>query len=1219
MRLKEALIYMQNDKNALFPETILNDKYHILTQIGKGGFSITYLAERIADGKILVIKELFVDEYMERQNPDEYVYLRKASFKQRFDQDIQHFQIEWKMLNEFKCDPGAVQAIDYFEANNTVYIVMEHLAGGSLKDHVRKDGKIDEGVLYRSLKNVLQLVSNLHASGYIHGDISPDNLIMDGDSYKLIDFGAVREIGEVRAKEGPLRKEGYTPAEVFSRNYKADPRSDIYSICATCYYAVTGKEPEDALERVILDELKPVSELNAEVDPLIEEIIMKGISMMPGERWESVHLIQTQIEKYEKAKDKKTIEEASKKKKQKIYRHLTRIAVLFVILVLGYIFYCTHKKLIKFKGQDVQNIVFYYEEGVRQEDIDKVNESIRNKITDIAGKNGYLLKLTDEYVEIDIAYNLIKDLALSDLLNKYFCFSKCDIGYFDANNIFIPIKPFTKEDISEYVIYDDKCSISIDEKLWNKIIVTPEKKNQLVLRIYTEGNGNHIWDKSNIPYEGDQYDLIVDYDLKDQSIIIKNDHSQINEGALLIDCLYEEHVPIGAFNYGRHVIWEQKQETTWGRNQVDVSEFKDGYILLSYMNKYPDEQTHNLFSTKIREEDVEGNTDVICLKKRLDALNAPYSCGWDKNNFNEIYIAIESTNIWELEAAILFEDFSINSYAFESDNVSKAESYCIKSISGISLPYIDLSVPFDVKKESIIVKIDDIYAMNAALQRIRDIGDDRIQLCIGNRPAFQASLENISKDGYIVFDVPLLNNLEDGKLEREVAYFVEFLNSMIDTVSFLSMYDFTGAQFIDSSGKELWNRDCWCMRGCEDNRQRTQVRKYLTSILGESTEINWNMEFEAASVINVKCNYDESLAQAYIHPFAIVKELLDQIVWSNEITCIDFQIIDQRSCGISYDICVDRSLINGRYHFRWSVNEWNNNYADSEKNIETILSKKEDTINYLSSEKIFANGYLEPALTNSFEESLEDDIASINISIQDTSIEQDYSLDYSVYNKTNEKIAVCLKRVSINNVMPSSFYGSTITVAPGNTGNNTEKFIAEDFRNAQKDKIENAILQFQIEYGNTIMYKDIVIPQDTFENITRKTIIIPPSALPVTDTDEYSIYCLGFGWQNDTVVYYNEQDIDWKHARFIFVNKTKNHLVITFTGMAFDNVWDEEFPLEKIDVLPLASITYDLYYDSPTVLNPKDIMAKVSIENNGSDNPDNEVSNIEFQIEERKQ
>ena len=384
---------MTTDKYVLSPETILNNKYHILMQIGKGGFSYIYLAECLSDGKLFAIKELFVEEYMERRIPETTVYLYKDSFKKRFETDLHHFQKEWIVMNEFKYHPGTVQPVDFFEENNTLYIVMEFLSGGSLKDHVRKNGKIKVDMLCKSLRNVFQLLSEMHAKGYVHGDISPDNLIMDGDNYKLIDFGAVRRTGEATSIEGQIRKEGYTPAEVFNRNNLTNQRSDIYSICATCYYAITGIEPEDALERGIIDELKPPSELYAEVHPLIEKTVMKGLSMIPDERWESIQKIQEQIDSYNKTEEQRKSEEESIKKKRRIRQLIAGAAIALTVLVGCRIFYFTHRELIKFKGQEIQKIVFFYKEETTHEESERVDNYIKEKI--IESKTQNLIQIND--------------------------------------------------------------------------------------------------------------------------------------------------------------------------------------------------------------------------------------------------------------------------------------------------------------------------------------------------------------------------------------------------------------------------------------------------------------------------------------------------------------------------------------------------------------------------------------------------------------------------------------------------------------------------------------------------------------------------------------------------------------------------------------------------------------------------------------------------------
>ena len=96
---------MENIKHALPLETILNNEYQVLMPIGKGGFSITYLAECISDGSFVAVKELFNSIYMDRFGSDHSISMRNQSCLSQFEKDKKRFSDEWNIMKQFEnCD-----------------------------------------------------------------------------------------------------------------------------------------------------------------------------------------------------------------------------------------------------------------------------------------------------------------------------------------------------------------------------------------------------------------------------------------------------------------------------------------------------------------------------------------------------------------------------------------------------------------------------------------------------------------------------------------------------------------------------------------------------------------------------------------------------------------------------------------------------------------------------------------------------------------------------------------------------------------------------------------------------------------------------------------------------------------------------------------------------------------------------------------------------------
>lgn len=631
---------MANIKHSLPPEAILNNEYRILMPIGKGGFSITYLAERICDGMLVAIKELYNSNYMNRITLGQTIYVRDNSCLPQFERDKKKFSYEWDVMKQFENCYGMVKPIDYFEENNTVYIVMEHLSGGSLKDNVRTKGPYKVHLLLKEIDQVLAFLSEMHKQGFIHGDISPDNLVMSQDGhYKLIDFGGVRRIGSSYGGDNILRKEGYTAAEAFNSRAVADAKVDIYSLCAVLYYSLTGTAPEDSLERLLADGLHPLSDQSPELDPLIGDMIMKGLSMNPADRWSKIEELQETILQFNRSEDdrKKELSDINRDIiKRKI---LISSCIMFSTAFFIFVFFLTHKELLLFHGKETQKIVFYFDKESTPEKIDILQSNIEKKIKHITGTDAYIVRKSGDFIEATIQNKSVEPYNVPILLNKYFNFSRCSIGV-KRNDAFFEISEINNDNVDFITDKGEAIFITPSKSLLNAIEEYEEKDTTFILRIYTQDHSMYIWDKHNIPLGGETYDVVIEFDSISEVMVVRNtvfDHDI--EKDLFIDCISQQSIPISSFNYSRQISWESEQNS-FGKNQLNISQIKGETLLLDYM--YDD--------TSI------GNREKATIKTRLDALEIPYACGHDITSNDHFYLATSSANLWEIEAALLFEN-----------------------------------------------------------------------------------------------------------------------------------------------------------------------------------------------------------------------------------------------------------------------------------------------------------------------------------------------------------------------------------------------------------------------------------------------------------------------------------------------------------------------------------------------------------------------------------
>ena len=282
---------MEENLHCLRKGTRLIGRYTIEGVLGQGGFGITYLGIDELHEKKVAIKEFFPQGIVTRNiEYQDTVTVTFVGEKDNYEKGKERFLKEARTMAKFSKDKGIVKALDFFEINNTAYIVMEYLEGVTLKQYLRENKRIDAEDLVELLVPLIESLDEIHSQGLIHRDISPDNIMVLPDGrIKLMDFGAARDYTEFGEKSlSIVLKPGYAPPEQYQTHGVQGPWTDIYALCATMYKCITGENPPDAIERVMDDHLKKISAFGIPVLPQIEEAIIKGMSVAANDRYQNV-------------------------------------------------------------------------------------------------------------------------------------------------------------------------------------------------------------------------------------------------------------------------------------------------------------------------------------------------------------------------------------------------------------------------------------------------------------------------------------------------------------------------------------------------------------------------------------------------------------------------------------------------------------------------------------------------------------------------------------------------------------------------------------------------------------------------------------------------------------------------------------------------------------------------------------------------------------------
>ena len=242
--------------------TELVGDYRIERVLGAGGFGVTYLADEIALGRLVTIKEYFPSDIAAR-NGGVDAAPRSQDCAGDYRWGLDRFIEEAQTLAKFD-HSNIVRVYRYFRANNTGYMVLHFEEGHSLKAWLKGLGRAPrQKELDAILEPLLDALELIHKADFLHRDIAPDNIIIRkaGDPV-LIDFGSARgEIASHTKTVSALVKPGYSPYEQYAETSRQQgPWTDIYALGGTLYHAITGKRPPDSPSRMVKDELVPARE-----------------------------------------------------------------------------------------------------------------------------------------------------------------------------------------------------------------------------------------------------------------------------------------------------------------------------------------------------------------------------------------------------------------------------------------------------------------------------------------------------------------------------------------------------------------------------------------------------------------------------------------------------------------------------------------------------------------------------------------------------------------------------------------------------------------------------------------------------------------------------------------------------------------------------------------------------------------------------------------------
>jgi Protein kinase domain len=258
------------------PGTVLQDRYEVLEEIGRGGYSVVYRARDRRVGSDVAVKLLVPPPAAARLARER---LRREVLAVR---QLSH--------------PNIVAVYDVADDGPWSYVVMEYVAGPDLAVQVRDSGPLPLERAARLGRDVAAALETAHGHGILHRDVKPQNILMDPDGRaRLTDFGSARLSGQITMTQtgGLVGTLAYAAPEV-QVGSRGDARADCYALGLTLYFALTGGLPDRAMRQggpaPEVEGHRP-SARRAEIPAWLDQAVAQSTAADPTERFPSLSLL----------------------------------------------------------------------------------------------------------------------------------------------------------------------------------------------------------------------------------------------------------------------------------------------------------------------------------------------------------------------------------------------------------------------------------------------------------------------------------------------------------------------------------------------------------------------------------------------------------------------------------------------------------------------------------------------------------------------------------------------------------------------------------------------------------------------------------------------------------------------------------------------------------------------------------------------------------------
>ncbi len=276
------------DASQLVPGTRLKERYVAGAAMDSDAEGVRYIGYDMEEKYKVTIKEYFPRELSVRDEYDMSISSRRGH-EAAFKALMSDFEELYGALRELPNMASVIPVTDVFRENASVYAVSKYTGAITFEEAIAgTGGELSWSQVKKLFMPVLEDISALHMRGIIHRGISPETLLVEPSGAISVSGFSIVSARTNQSATGALLYSGYSAPEQYTADGFQGPWTDVYSLCAVIYRALTGTRPPEADERKIQDNLVPAAELNPNVPQNVSEAVFEGMLLYPKSRLQSV-------------------------------------------------------------------------------------------------------------------------------------------------------------------------------------------------------------------------------------------------------------------------------------------------------------------------------------------------------------------------------------------------------------------------------------------------------------------------------------------------------------------------------------------------------------------------------------------------------------------------------------------------------------------------------------------------------------------------------------------------------------------------------------------------------------------------------------------------------------------------------------------------------------------------------------------------------------------